>query len=86
MSIELEMDRALLEINVKPESAQAVAESINREIDRRYALHEKQLFTKMDGAELEARLAKMHNELVKWVIASIFASVGLFAAIAKFFH
>ena len=84
--MELEIYRALVKINVPAEDAQQVAESINKEIDRRYALHEKQLFTKADGAALEAKIAQGHTEIIKWSIGAIFAAVGLFATITKFWH
>ncbi|GKS87297.1 hypothetical protein AVMA1855_24115 [Acidovorax sp. SUPP1855] len=77
--MELEIYRALVKINVSPEDAQAVAESINKEIDKRYTLHAAQLFTKADGAELK-------TDVIKWCIGSMFAAVGLFATIAKLWH
>ncbi len=46
------------------------------EIDKRYALHTAQLFTKADGSELKA-------DLIKWSMGMIFTAVGLFAAITK---
>jgi ribosomal protein S3 len=77
--MELEIYRALIKVNVPSDDAQAVADSIAREIDKRYALHAAQLFTKADGSELKA-------ELIKWCVGAIFAAVGLFAAIAKIWH
>lgn len=74
--MELEIYRALLKVNVPPEDAQAVADSIVKEIDKRYSLHKEQLFTKADGAELKA-------EIIKWCMVSIFGAVGLFAGIVK---
>lgn len=76
--MELEIYRALVKINV-PEDAQAVAESINKEIDKRYTLHAAQLFTKADGGELKA-------DVIKWCVGTMFAAVGLFAAITKLWH
>ncbi|MCJ0765335.1 hypothetical protein [Variovorax terrae] len=77
--MELEIYRALVKANVSPEDAQAVAESINKEIDKRYSLHSAQLFTKGDAGELKA-------ELIKWCVGSIFAAVALFASIVKIWH
>ena len=54
-------------------------ESFNKEIDKRYSLHVQQLFTKADGAELKA-------EIIKWSIGTVFAAVGLFAALTKLVH
>jgi hypothetical protein len=78
MSMELEIYRALVKINVPAEDAEAVAESINKEIDKRYSLHAQQLATKGDLSDAKA-------EIIKWTIGSMFAAVGLFAAIAKIF-
>jgi hypothetical protein len=74
--MELEIYRALVKINVPADDAQAVADSINKEIDKRYMLHAGQLSTKSDLAEAKV-------EIIKWTIASMFAAVGLFAAIVK---
>jgi hypothetical protein len=78
MSMELEIYRALVKINVPAEDAEAVVESINKEIDKRYSLHAQQLATKGDLSDAKA-------EIIKWTIGSMFAAVGLFAAIAKIF-
>ena len=78
MSMDLEIYRALVKINVPAEDAEAVAESINKEIDRRYNLHAQQLATKGDLSEAKA-------EIIKWTIGSMFVAVGLFAGIAKLF-
>ena len=76
--MELEIYRALVKINVSADDAQAVADSINKEIDKRYALHAAQLATKVDLAEAKV-------EIIKWTIGSMLAAVGLFATIQKFF-
>jgi hypothetical protein len=76
--MDLEIYRALVKINVPAEDAEAVAESINKEIDRRYNLHAQQLATKGDLSEAKA-------EIIKWTIGSMFVAVGLFAGIAKLF-
>lgn len=61
--MELEIYRALTKANVAPEDAQAVVQSIHREIDRRYALHAAQLFTRGDGATLRMDLAQDMGQL-----------------------
>lgn len=75
----LEIYRTLLKINVPPEDAQAVADAINKEIDRRYGLHAAQLATKADLAEAKV-------EIIKWTVGSMLAAVGLFATITKLWH
>ncbi len=77
--MELEIYRALIKINVPADDAQAVADSINKEIDKRYTLHASQLVTKGDLSEAKV-------EIIKWTIASMFAAVALFATIAKIWH
>lgn len=77
--MELEIYNAFVKAGVSEADAKAAVESINKEIDKRYSLHAQQLFTKADGAELKA-------EIIKWSIGTIFAAVGLFAALSKFFH
>lgn len=77
--MELEVYRALVKVNVSPEDAQAVADSINKEIDKRYSLHSAQLAPKGDLAEAKV-------EIIKWTIGSMLASVGLFATITKLWH
>ena len=91
--MELEIFEALTAVNIPAEKARAVAASIDAAIDRRYALHERQLFTKGDGAELrkdmaemETRLMKAISEMQRWTIGSVFAAVALFAAIVKIWH
>ena len=61
------------------DDAQAVADSINKEIDKRYALHAVQLATKSDQAEAKV-------EIIKWTVGAMIASVGVFATLTKFWH
>jgi hypothetical protein len=77
--MELEIYRALVKINVSADDAQNVADSIQKEIDKRYALHSTQLATKSDLAEAKV-------EIIKWTIGSMMAAVGLFATITKLWH
>jgi hypothetical protein len=77
--MELEIYNAFVKAGVPEADAKAAVESINKEIDKRYALHAQQLFTKADGSELKA-------EIIKWSIGTMFAAVGLFAALGKIFH
>lgn len=77
--MELEIYRALVKINVSADDAQAVADSINKEIDKRYTVHATQLATRADLAEAKV-------EIIKWTIGSMLAAVGLFATITKLWH
>ena len=77
--MELEIYRALIKINVSSDDAQAVADSINKEIDKRYNLHASQLATKTDLSEAKV-------EIIKWTIGSMLAAVGLFATVTKLWH
>ena len=77
--MELEIYSAFVKVGVSESDAKAAVESINIETDKRYALHAQQLFTKADGAELKA-------EIIKWSIGTVFAAVGLFAALTKLVH
>ena len=77
--MELEIYRALVKINVSADDAQAVADSINKEIDKRYALHASELATRSDLAEAKV-------EIIKWTIGSMLAAVGLFATVTKLWH
>ena len=84
--MELEIYRALVKINVPADDAQAVADSINKEIDRRYSLHASQLATRGDIDGVRRDLAEAKFEIIKWTIGSMLAAVGLFATIAKLWH
>lgn len=77
--MELEIYRALVKVNVSPDDAQAVADSIKKEIDRQYATNAEVLATKVDLAEAKV-------EIIKWTVGSMIAAVGLFAAIVKIWH
>ncbi|MGE8318486.1 MAG: hypothetical protein ACN6O3_07025 [Comamonas sp.] len=88
--MELEIYEALTAVNVPADKAKAVAESINKEIDRRYSLHASQLATRGDlqdaRGSLEAKIAQAQTEIIKWCIGSMLAAVGLFATITKLWH
>ena len=91
--MELEIYSAFVKAGVSESDAKAAVDSINKEIDKRYALHAQQLATRgdvegvrKDMADMESRLLRAMNEMQRWALASIFAAVGLFAAIAKLWH
>lgn len=77
--MELEIYNAFIKAGVPELEAKAAVESINREIDKRYSLHAQQLATKADLSDAKV-------DIIKWTIGSMFASVGLFAAITKVWH
>ena len=90
--MELEIYEALTSANVPGDKAKAVAESINKEIDRRYELHAQQLATRGDiselrqqSSEMEARLLKAINDSQRWTMGAVFAGMVSVAAIMKLF-
>lgn len=91
--MELEIYHAFVKAGVSEADAKAAVESINREIDKRYALHAQQLATRGDVESIRKDMAELKTELIKaiaesqrWTITSIFAAVALFAAITKIWH
>jgi hypothetical protein len=91
--MELEIFEALTAVNVPADKARAVVESVNREIDRRYALHSQQLATrgdveevKKDLAEMEARLLRSLNDMQRWTLGAIFSALAALAVITKLWH
>ncbi|MDP2783336.1 MAG: hypothetical protein Q8O38_01890 [Sulfurimicrobium sp.] len=83
--MELEIYEAFISAGVKEDKAKAAVESINKEIDKRYRLHADQLATRGDIVEVEKQIAESKTEIIKWTIATMFAAVGIFAAIVKLF-
>ena len=85
--MELEIYNAFVKAGVSATDAAAVVESINKEIDKRYALHSQQLSTRGDLAELKTAirsdLGEFKLEIMKWTIGTMFAAVALFATITK---
>ncbi len=91
--MELEIFEALTAANVPADKAREVAHSIDRAIDQRYSIHEKQLATRgdLDGvrkefAEMEARLLRAMNEMQRWTLGAIFAAMAALAIITKLWH
>ncbi len=93
--MELEIYTAFRKVGIEDAEARAVVVSINKEIDRRYALYVQQLATRGDvevvrkevgelKGELRVEVAKAQAEIIKWCMGSIFAAVGLFVALSKF--
>ncbi|MEQ1663232.1 MAG: hypothetical protein ABL877_11110 [Thiobacillus sp.] len=88
--MKFEIDEALTSANVSSDKARAIAESINKEIDRHYELHARQLATRGDvsdlrqqAAEMEARLLKAINDAQRWTMGAVFAGMATVAAIVK---
>jgi multidrug resistance efflux pump len=91
--MELEIYNAFVKAGVSESDAKAAVESINKEIDKRYALHAQQLATRGDVETVRKDMAEMKTELIKaiaesqrWTITAIFAAVGVFAALSKMIH
>ena len=81
--MELEIYNAFIKAGVSEVDAKAAVESINREIDKRYALHAQQLVTKGDLSEMESRLLRALNDMQRWTLGTIFAAVAMLAVITK---
>ncbi|MCY7305514.1 MAG: hypothetical protein LH632_05080 [Rhodoferax sp.] len=95
--MELEIYSAFVKAGVPESDARAAAESINKEIDKRYAVHAQQLATRGDVesvrkevAEAEIRLTPSITEVQKSIvdmqrrtIAAVFGGMVAFAAIQK---
>ena len=88
--MKLEIYEALTAANVPSDKVRAVAESINKEIDRRYEVHVRQLATRGDiaelrqySAEMEARPMKAINDSQRWTMGAVCAGMATVAAIVK---
>lgn len=79
--MELEIYDALQSAGVPAEKARAAVESINKEIDRRYALHAAQLATRGDVEQVKAEIAKTESNLVKWLIATALVIIAAISAL-----
>ncbi len=84
--MELEIYNAFIKAGVPEVDAKAAVESINKEIDERYAMHAQQLATRGNIEMVRKDLAEAKFELIKWTIGTMFAAVGLFATITKLWH
>jgi hypothetical protein len=89
--VDLEVVDALRAVGVPDDKARAVAASLHREIDQRYAFHASQLATRADLvevkvaiAQLEARtmaaIADTRVDLMKWGLGSMVAMTGIILA------
>lgn len=81
--MELEIFEALTAAGVPADKARQVAESIDKAIDRRYELHARQLATRGDRAEMEARLTRTISDMQRWTVGAVFAGIAGAAAITK---
>lgn len=84
--MELEIYSASVKAGVSESDAKAAVESINKEIDKRYALHANQLATRGDVEGVRKDLADAKAEIIKWTVTTMFASVALFATITNLWH
>ncbi|MDR0674304.1 MAG: hypothetical protein LBF93_11795 [Zoogloeaceae bacterium] len=74
--MELEIYEAFQAAGIPNDKAKGAVEAINKAIDSRYAIHARELATRGDLAEMEARI-------IKWNIATMIAAIGIFATIIK---
>ena len=95
--MELEIYSAFVKAGVSEPDAKAAVESINKEIDKRYALHAQQLAARGDVemvrkevAGAETRLTRAITEIQKsiadmqrWTMAAVFGGMAAVAAIQK---
>ena len=84
--MELEIYEAFISAGIKEDKAKAAVESINREMDKRYAANAEKLATKADIADVKISIAEAKAEIIKWSIGAMFAAVGVFATITKLWH
>lgn len=96
-SVELSIYQALKSAGVDDERATAAAESVVDAIDKRYAIHSRQLATSGDVEKVWAELERVRIEVAKsetnvmkaiadtqrWTLAAIFAGMAAVAAIIK---
>ncbi|MDD4944364.1 hypothetical protein [Rhodoferax sp.] len=68
--MELAIDSAFVSAGIAPENAKAAVESINREIDKRFALHSSQLATHGDVEAVLKGVAELKVELIKAIAKS----------------
>ena len=91
--MELEIYSAFVKAGIPAEEAKAAVESLNKEIDKRYALHAAQLATrgdvesiKKDLAEMENRLLRAMSDMQRWTMGALFAALGALTVISKLWH
>jgi hypothetical protein len=94
--MELEIDNAFVKAGVSESDAKAAVESINKEIDKRYALHSSQLATRGDvegvrmdigqlGLVTKKEMAELKAELTKAIAESQrWTITAIFAAMGLF--
>jgi hypothetical protein len=94
--MELEIYSAFVNAGIPPENAKAAVESINREIDKRFALQSSQLATRGDvevvrkeiselGFSTKKDIAELKAELIKAIAESQrWTITAIFAAVGVF--
>jgi hypothetical protein len=82
MQVDLTFLDALLQANVPEAAARAAAESLSREIDRRYAIHERALMTKGDGEQIRSDLYKINADMHKSMNELTWKVGGMMVALA----
>ncbi|MDR2239929.1 MAG: hypothetical protein LBE33_05745 [Zoogloeaceae bacterium] len=88
--MELEIYEAFKSAGVGDDRARAAAESVVKEIDRRYEIHARQLATKADVAAVKTDIAELRADLLKaiadmqrWTMGAIFTGMTVVAALIK---
>ncbi|GHU43634.1 hypothetical protein AGMMS50289_10390 [Betaproteobacteria bacterium] len=86
--MELQVYQALIAAGAPEEAAKNAAESINRAIDSRYAIHAKELATRGDieqiradlektKGELRTEIARIEANLIKWLVGTGLVIIGV---------
>ncbi|GHT97164.1 hypothetical protein AGMMS49545_23700 [Betaproteobacteria bacterium] len=81
--MELQVYEALVAAGAPKEAAKDAAESINKAIDNRYAIHSKELATRGDIEQVRAEVEKTKNDIIKWVIGLFIAQTALLMTIVS---
>ena len=86
MFMEIALYKALMEAGIKPDTAEQVVKSVEAEIEKQLQSHTNHLATKSDIALVKADVAEAKTDIIRWMVTTMLASAGLFAAISKLLH
>ncbi len=82
-SMTLELFSALQEAGVKQETARRVADAVDEAIDKRYAIHAKELATRRDIEMVRREVADGFRTMTVWFAGSILATAALVISVIK---
>jgi hypothetical protein len=89
-SMTLELFSALQEAGVKQETARRVADAVDEAIDKRYAIHAKELATRGDIEGVRREIEVVRREVAEgfrtmtvWFAGSILATAALVVSVIK---